>query len=192
MDKSNSKHNLWSRRKFGKAAIAAKILIASGFYTLPVSCSPSEELAEGEFLEASLKEVLENAMDEIIPASSTMPSASSIGGLHYVLDVLTHFPELAPPLRVILKELEKSAKGNFLDMNSEQKTEILTQLDTSHPHSFSILKNFAYEGYYTNEAVWEKIGYQPYPTLGIGPDMEAFNESLLNRVKKSKPIFKKI
>jgi hypothetical protein len=54
-----------------------------------------------------------------------------------------------------------------------------------------VLVNFVYEGYYINEKVWELIGYEPYPTLSAGPEMEPFNEQLLDRVKQTPALYKK-
>jgi hypothetical protein len=127
-------------------------------------------------------------MDQIVPASDTMPSASSVGGVEYILSVLESYPDLIASMVEILNNLEqltqKTHQKNFVDVSSEQRIQILSAYESTHPELFSILRNFVYESYYVNEKVWKLIGYEPHPTLSAGPEMEPFDPGLLERVKK--------
>jgi hypothetical protein len=69
---------------------------------------------------------------------------------------------------------------------------VLTTIEQTEPELFKILKDFTYESYYTNKAVHELISYEPYPTGTSGPEMEPFDEKLLDRVKNSPSMYTKI
>lgn len=186
--------NNWSRRQFSKAVISAQLLLASGILTLPMACAddkkPTTLFTESE------ADTLKHAMDEIIPANERMLSASQAGVLAYVLNILEELPELVPLFQEALalietKSMEVYSYG-FAELDSEQRIAILQAMESSDPELFGVLKNFTYEGYYTSEAVFPLIGYEPHPTGTSGPDMEPFDEGLLDRVKNTPPMYIKI
>jgi hypothetical protein len=185
--------NIWSRRKFSKAAISAQILISSGILNIPTGCSTLDQSKEGELLDFSLQNTLKLAMDEIIPQSNAMPSASNVGGVDYILDVLKDYPDLVAPFQRLLIELNTQSKESsdqaFIGLDQQQRIDVLYNFERTQPELFNILKDFVYESYYTNEEVWKIIGYEPYPTLSAGPEMDPFDDRLLERVKELSPLF---
>ena len=185
--------NIWSRRKFSKAAISAQILISSGILNIPTGCSTLDQSKEDELLDFSLQNTLKLAMDEIIPQSNAMPSASNVGGVDYILDVLKDYPDLVAPFQRLLIELDTQSKESgdqaFIKLDQRQRIETLRQFENTQPELFNILRDFVFESYYTNKAVWELIGYNPFPTLSSGPKMDPFDENLLVRVKKMSSLY---
>jgi hypothetical protein len=186
----------WSRRKFTKAVISAQAFLASGAFVLPLSCIESNKEESDGPLNHLQQTTLKFAMDEIIPASSKMPSASAIGGLQYVLNILEELPELVPLFIGVTDKIQnqsiEQSGGPFSRLIRNDRIAILTALEQSEPPLFKILKEFTYESYYINKEVFELIKYEPHPTGTAGPNMEPFDEKLLDRVKASPPFYTKI
>ncbi|MCX2718128.1 gluconate 2-dehydrogenase subunit 3 family protein [Lentiprolixibacter aurantiacus] len=185
-----------SRREFSKAVISAQLLLASGFLTVHLACKGNKDSKAGAIFNPSQKETLSLATDEIIPANKNMPSASEVGSLQYVTSIIEEMPELAPLFNSLIDEIESQSantyKAAFASLNREQRIEVLKNLEQSSPELFNILKDFTYESYYTNEKVYSLIKYEPHPTGTSGPDMEPFDEKLLERVKNIPPMYTKI
>ena len=177
--------NLWSRRKFSKAALSFQVLIASGILNIPIACSPK---GDTRVLGLSLQKLLKLVMDEIIPSSDNMPAASEIGGIEYILNVLNEYPDLLVGFKQLLTTLKDQSRAStndeFENLNSDSRIAVLKQFEKEQSDMFSVLRDFVYESYYINEKVWKLIGYEPYPTLSTGPEMEPFDEAILERVKQ--------
>ena len=138
--------------------------MASGTLTLPLACTTTKKSNSDPLLNDAQQETLSWAMDELIPSNGIMPSASEIGGVAYIM--------------TIIKSAERIA--------------VLKHIEEHQPQLFKVLKEFTYESYYTNETVFPLIGYEPYPTGSKGPEMEPFDDTLLDRVKALKPTYIKI
>lgn len=187
---------LWSRRKFSKAVLSLQTLVTAGALNTTFGCSSKEELAESKKFSPSLEKLLQMAMDEIIPGTDKMPAASEAQVMLYIYDVLEEYPNLVDGIKQILSELEQlsqSLEGDSFDsLTRDSRIAVLKQYENKKPDNFTVLLNFVYEGYYINEKVWKLIGYEPYPTLTAGPEMQPFNEQLLDRVKQSATFYKKV
>lgn len=185
----------WSRRKFSKAVVSAQLLLASGALTIPLACKSKEQGSEAEFNPAQ-KETLELAMDEIIPANEKMPSASQIGSLEYVKGIIEELPELSPLFHGLIEEIESQSQlisgTGFATLNRKERINVLQSIEKSSPELFKTLKDFTYESYYTNEKIYSLINYDPHPTGTAGPEMDPFDDTLLDRVKTLPPIYIKI
>ena len=190
---TNSK---WSRRRFSKAVISAQLLLASGALTLPLACAKTKKDESDSPLDNSQQETLKFAMDEIIPANEKMPSASDIGSVTYVLNIMEELPDLHPLFQSLTDKIEvhslQNSNSSFSDLNKKERVNILINFELTEPELFKVLKDFTYESYYTNEKVFELIKYEPHPTGTLGPKMEPFNEKLLERVKGIPPMYTKI
>jgi len=189
-------NNKWSRRRFTKAVISAQALIASGALILPLACKETEKTEGKSALDSSQQNTLGFAMDEIIPANEKMPSASEIGGVSYVIKILEELPDLSPLFISLIDKIEdqslQQSNSGFSKLNNVKRIAVLTTIEQTKPELFKVLKDFTYESYYTNKSVYELISYEPYPTGTSGPEMEPFDEKLLDRVKNSPPMYTKI
>lgn len=189
-------NNKWSRRRFNKAVISAQFLLASGALTLPLACTKIKKDESDFALDDSQQRTLKFAMDEIIPANKKMPSASEIGSVTYVLNILGELPDLLPLFQSLSDKIEvrsiQNSNSSFSDINKEDRINILTNFEQTDPELFKVLKDFTYESYYTSKEVYELINYEPHPTGTTGPKMESFDEKLLDRVKTSPPMYTKI
>ena len=186
----------WSRRRFTKAILSAQALMASGTLTLPLACAETKKNEGNLALDSSQQETLRLAMDEIISAYGKMPSASKIGSLDYVLNILEELPDLSPLFVGLIASIEAQSRQRvnvpFSKLSSEKRINVLTAIEQTEPELFKVLKDFTYESYYTNSTIHGLIAYEPYPTGTSGPEMEPFDEKLLNRVKNAPPIYIKI
>jgi hypothetical protein len=186
----------WSRRKFSKAVISAQLLLASGALSLPLACAKTKNSESDSPLNKEQLGTLKLAMDEIIPANDTMPSASEIGSVAYVVNIVEDLPDLALLFQSLtdkIEELSLQSSGSvFSELNRKERINLLTNFEQTEPDLFNVMKNFTYESSYTNEKVFELINYEPHPTGTMGPDMEPFDEKLLDRVKKLPTMYTKI
>ncbi|MCW5516029.1 gluconate 2-dehydrogenase subunit 3 family protein [Muriicola sp. Z0-33] len=189
-------NNKWSRRSFTKAVISAQALIATGALTLPVACAETKKTEGDAPLDSQQQKTLKYAMDEIIPANEKMPSASEIGGVGYVLNILEELLELTPLFISLTDKIEAHSlqhfSSDFSTLNKDNRIAVLTNMEQSEPELFKVLKDFTYESYYTNKEVYELIKYEPHTTGTFGPEMTPFDEKLLDRVKTGPPTYTKI
>lgn len=189
---TKAKNNNWSRRRFTKAILSAQALIASGVLTLPASCLPTPESP----FTASEKEVLKLVMDEIIPANKIMPSASTAGGIDYIITILKELPELTPLFKNAIKRIDQVSQhqrnDHFSSLESKNRVIVLKEIENTDSELFNVVKDFTYESYYTNESIHQRIGYIAYSTGSSGPSMEPFDEQLLERVKNLSPMYTNI
>ena len=182
----------WSRRRFSKAIISAQLLLASGVLTLPLACAKDKKSKNDSVLDRSQQEILKFAMDEIIPANEKMPSASEVGGVTYILEIIEELPELLPLFEGLITQIDELSNHKFSKIDKSERITILKTIEENKPELFKVLKDFTYESYYTNDTVFNLIGYEPHPTGTAGPKMEPFDESLLNRVKNLPQMYTKI
>ena len=186
----------WSRRRFSKSVISAQLLLASGALTLPLACAKSKKSDHDSTLDNSQQETLKLVMDEIIPANEKMPSASEIGSVAYVINIIKDLPELSPLFQSSINKIKnrslQKSKASFSDLNKQERINILIEFEQTEPKLFGVLKDFTYESYYTSESVYKLIKYEPHPTGTAGPKMDPFNEKLLDRVKNIPPMYTKI
>ena len=187
------KSSQWSRRKFSKAILSLQALVATGALNINAGCVSEKKSNDSALLDTTAQNRLKLAMDEIIPASGNMPSASEVDGIDYILKVLKGYPELIEPfdkMLFTLNELSKSIENtDFEKLNNASRIAVLQQFEKDQPQMFSVLQNFVYESYYINEKVWKLIGYEPYPTSSAGPQMEPFDEAMLDRVKQMSSLY---
>ncbi len=185
-----SNPNLWTRRKFSKAALAAQALLSMGLLSV-TGCSPASK--DHQLSDTALKDILAKALDTIIPATENMPAASDLKSVEYIYEVLAEYEDLKTLFQQILSDLNvaarKQASKGFPELDTTICTEVLKAFEAAQPQSFGVLKNFAYESYYTNPKIWGLIGYEPYPTLSAGPKMDPFDPALLKRVKDLPPLY---
>jgi hypothetical protein len=130
---------------------------------------------------------LQKAMDAIIPPGDGMPSASEAGGLRYLTTLMQKEPGIAAEINQCLLLLDETATALFEkpvdQLSAEQLVSTLARFEAQKPVSFALLRDYVYESYYTQAAVWKLIGYDFYPTDHSGPHMQAFDDSVLAPVR---------
>ena len=189
----------WTRRKFLKTILQSSAVVGSATVTKIVKGAgrPAalQEGASSPRSDARRAELLRAAMDEIIPASDAMPSASRAGGVEYLERVIRESPqvklEFEAGLTVLEEVCRREFEKGFLRLSSPERVAALDELkNRSAPGFFAVLRDFVYEAYYTRPQVWKLIGYEFHPTNQGGPRMKSFDESVLAKVRKMPKLYR--
>jgi hypothetical protein len=187
----------FTRRELLETGIAGSIAIGVGDGLIKLSTPlnyrvPSAVAAPEREESARLRLV----MDEIIPATDSMPAASEVGGVDYLTRLMSSDREIAEKFRSALAAVEKISRAqltaSFVSLNKEKRLEVLIALEYEDQHSFDSVRDYIYEAYYTNERVWKLVGYHNFPTTDVGPHMSAFDEQLLVNVRKRPKMYREI
>jgi hypothetical protein len=171
------------------ASIAASALLQS-------SCLRSPESPSALGLDGSATETLIAVIDEIIPAGDGMPAASEVGTLPYFELIAASEAALPETVQASLRTADTMSQERFgspfTSVSRERRVEILSAFEKGDAVLFKKLRDYVYEASYLQPRVWTLIGYDPYPTNAAGPQMEPFDEALLNRVRGMSPLFKEV
>ena len=190
-----------SRRLFLKTSMESSLALGTLSMATLVSVAPiSIVTAQGPSssgIDPRLEELLRVTMDTIIPATDGMPSASAVGGVHYLEQLAQSDPLIRIKLEQSLRALDevslKYFKSEFSSLTQGQRIEALKQFETqSTPELFTDLRDFVYESYYTQPQVWKLIGYEFYPTNHRGPHMNPFDEAVLTQVRKMGKLYREV
>jgi hypothetical protein len=172
----------WTRRNFLRSSLAAPLILGSAGGPSGARRSPANAA-----LSVTQRETLEAAMDEIIPASDGMPSASAVGGVEYLSSLAEGNAGICEELKKSLDELDRSCRREFgrrfAAIARQQRVGALERLERRDAKLFASLRDNVYEAYYTQPHVWALIGYQFDPTNGPGPTMKPFDPSILAQVR---------
>jgi Gluconate 2-dehydrogenase subunit 3 len=146
---------MYSRREFlirsaGIAVVFPSGVRVLGFLDLPTN-PPSSRLTR-----ENLK-LLAAVMDEIIPQSDEMPSASAAGGVAYLEQLGWQYTnvleEIRDFLRVVQQTSQKELRVEFGALEQERLTAVLKDIEKSRPKLFSSFVAYVYEAYYTRPQV---------------------------------------
>lgn len=191
----------WTRRKFLESTLKGSIM-AGGAVTAGVimpadahAGTPSEQ--EPEPFNTQQRKLLRATMDEIIPASDGMPSASEAGGVDYLTRLAGKNPRIEKELQKSLGALEllslKQFGKQFTSLAPAVRVEALKKFEAQRPRqNFVKLRDHVYEAYYTQPRVWKLLGYLFYPTNGPGPHMKPFDPASLDKVRKMPKLYREI
>jgi hypothetical protein len=120
------------------------------------------------------------AVDCLIPASDRMPSASAAGAVGYIERLGAREADLAQQFSRALAGLG----AGFSGFSEAQQVEAMRTLERSDAPAFAALRDAVYEAYYTNPAIWPRLGY----TFRKGPRktaaLEPFDAGQLARVRR--------
>ncbi len=189
----------WTRREFLATGLAAPLVSGAAVSTLSaelVQLAPAKKL-KASGLSLRQGEVLRAAMDEIVPAGGGMPAASEVGGVGYLDRLAGETPELGQQLNSSLELLEtvsrKHFKKKFLRLSRAERVEVLTKLEKEEaPDLFAALRAAVYEAYYTQPAVWKRIGFEFYPPERPGPLPAPFDNAVLARVRRLPKLYREV
>ncbi|MBV8830427.1 MAG: gluconate 2-dehydrogenase subunit 3 family protein [Acidobacteriaceae bacterium] len=172
-----------SRRGFLKTGVAAPVLVSA--------IQPAAQA-----LPQQTQTTLKTVMDLIIPAGDGMPSASEAGGMRYLENLMQPNKDVASDLQQGLDVVEafsqRSFNRPFADLEKNDQIAVLKQIESTAAGVFDRLRAYVYESYYTQPAIWKRIGYELYPTDHMGPHMKPFDDSLLANVRKMPKLYKDV
>jgi hypothetical protein len=180
----------WRRRRF---LAVAGVSTAAGLLGRDALLRAA---ARASILTGAERATLRAFADAIIPAGAGMPAASEAGAAAYV-DVLASADEtIGGQLRDALKAIDDAARAargrGFTRLDAPGRAAVLAALENTAPDTFHPAKNLVYEGYYTQPAVQDALGYRFIPAGVEGPPVEPFEEHLLVRVKGLAPFYRRV
>ncbi|HKU24706.1 MAG TPA: gluconate 2-dehydrogenase subunit 3 family protein [Candidatus Sulfotelmatobacter sp.] len=186
-----------SRRRFLQGGLAASLAIGSGAMVCSSAAPAVTPKTDSSARNDSDKHALLRAViDEIIPAGNGMPAASDAGVLTYLERLADQNPDFGKRLDQSLVSIEDLSQSRFhkkfLRVAVRQRMPILQKMEKLHPDSFSFLRDYTYEGYYTQPKIWSLMGYQFKPTNGGAPHMKPFDESVLAQVRTRPKYYREV
>ena len=140
------------------------------------------------FLSPSQREILTAAVDRIIPPGDGVPGAGEVGAAQHVEGICGVSPQSRALLTSGLKAIE-AASGNahsqgFSSLSDDDRTALLKQMESQEPEFFAVLVRETYSGYYSSQAVLRAKGLPLNPPQPEGYEVEPFDASLLEGVRK--------
>src|SRR4030095_723661 len=134
-------------------------------------------------------ELLGAAMDEVIPQSDRMPSASAAGGVAYVQQLCWQYDNISKDIRAFLHVLQKASEEEssigFADLESQRRVALMKGIDKSSAKLFSGFVAYVYEAYYTRPQV------QGLLSCSIPAVPDDNDELFLAPVRKLAPSYRK-
>jgi hypothetical protein len=180
----------WTRRRFLAAAGAST---AAG---LAFGQRRARGATSAPALTRRERATLRAFADEIIPAADGMPAASEVGAVSYLEALAARDEDVRRQLRAAAAALDagaQSAEGRSLPgLGREARVAVITRLERSAADTFATARNLVYEGYYTQQQVTKRLGFDFVPIDRPAPPLEPFDERLLERVKRMPPLHRQV
>ena len=142
------------------------------------------------------RELLTAVLNRLIPEHENRPAAGDLGTGEFVESVAANAPVLTRMFIEGLTAIEIVAggrdPGGFAALADEEKDGVLRAVETRRPDFFGELVNQTYNGYYTNDTVYDSIGYNILlpPEPGAQPDL--LDVALLETQRQRPPFWTKV
>lgn len=140
------------------------------------------------FLSAQQQELLIAVVDRIIPAADGVPGAGELEVAEHVEGISGVTTQARSLLVSGLKAIEATSgrihsKG-FSGLSDFEKTDVLQEVETLHKKFFNALIQETYSGYYSHPVVLRAKDLPLSAPQPIGYEVEPFDMSLLEPVRK--------
>jgi hypothetical protein len=174
-----------SRREFLVRSLQLTVAMPSGISALAqlTAAKPSAEFSRDEL------NLLAAAMDEVIPQSDRMPSASAAGGIAYVQQLAWQYASIAEDIGAFLHVLQQASEKEFgirfAALESQRRVALMKGIEKSNAKLFSSFVAYTYEAYYTRPQV------QGLLSCSIPAVTDDNDELLLAPVRKLAPLYRK-
>jgi hypothetical protein len=190
--RSKTMRRSWTRRRFLKTAAAGTFAATGAVRTVAALSVAGTRPAPSPF-NAGMRVTLASAMDEILPAADGMPAASGAGVMRYLEEISARDGEVRRDIRRAAMALERRSRPyRFVSLSAARRVHAIALLEKEEPAVFGSLRDFVYEGYYTNPEIWRRIGFEFYGPERPGPGMPAFDQSAVERVRATPPLYRKV
>lgn len=140
----------------------------------------------------SQRSLLTDVLNRIIPPKDKLPGAGNLGIAEYIEGVVSANTSLTRLFNDGLAKISVAAGQGFSDLPDATKDKLLRGVESDSPAFFDQLVLHCYNGYYTNQIVFDAIGYKlpDPPKPGAQPDL--LEVSLLDQQRKRDPFWKKV
>lgn len=140
------------------------------------------------FLSQQQRALLRAVLDRILPANDGLPGAGELGAAEHVEGIAGLSQRTRRFLSEGLKATDVASvrvhSRAFAELSDEDKVGVLKQVESERADFFQLLVQQAYAGYYTNPRVLRAKGLRVRPPQPEGFELDDFDESLLNNVRK--------
>ncbi len=142
------------------------------------------------------RELLDAALDRIIPAEGNRPGAGALGIGDFVESVAVGEPGLIRLLVQGLSAIEIAAAergpDGFAALPGDAQDAALRSVEESSSEFFGQLVLQVYNGYYTNLTVFGTIGYTVSSLPVSGAKLELLDETLLEAQRQRPPFWTRV
>lgn len=135
-------------------------------------------------------------LDHVIPPSADgrMPGAGAVGLADRISRELSARPGVLEVVRGGLASLDRIARGErgdpFAKLPAADRRGVLDQVSAAEPGLVPSLAFPTYIAYYEHPTVLAALGLEPRPPHPQGYELEAFDESLLEGVRRRSPSYR--
>ena len=142
------------------------------------------------------RQLLDAALDRIIPLQGQRPGAGALGVGDFVESAAAGEPGLTRLFVQGLAAIEIAAAGRgpdgFAALPADAQDAALRAVEASHAEFFDQLVLQVYNGYYTNLTVFEAIGYDLPSSPVAGAKIELLDETLLEAQRQRPPFWTRV
>lgn len=159
-----------------------------------------EEVTEFLILSRAQQRTLAAWAERLVPAEGPWPSAAAVEAHMYADNSAARSPLLRSMLLRAVDLLDREARADhgrgFVECGEDERDELLRGLESGEDAVlFDLVLELLFEGYYRApqvlEVVEQRTGFQVMaPVEGV--EIEAFDESLLERVKGLPPLIREL
>ena len=140
--------------------------------------------------------VLTRVMDLIIPPDGDFPGAGGLGLSERLERASLRYGRLRSGLLTVLDamslDIASRIEGGFAALDEERQIAALATVESDLPVQFSEFVELVYETYYTDSRVYERIGWAGRPPQPEGFELEPWDPSILENVRKREPFWREV
>lgn len=140
--------------------------------------------------------VLTRVMDLIIPPDGEFPGAGGLGLAERLEQSSLRYGRLRSGLLTVLDamslDIASRIEGGYAALDEERQIVALATVESDLPVQFSEFVELVYETYYTDSRVYERIGWAGRPPQPEGFDLEPWDPSILETIRKREPFWREV
>jgi len=129
-------------------------------------------------------------MDRVIPPVDDLPGAGGMGLAAEVIDRSRSDPRFWYALQTVLEALP--AADDFSERNADARDAAIGRVESAHPHEFGLWLDAVYTIYYMQPKVHQRIGWHGRSPQPDGNQMPPWDESVLEKVRRREPFWRKV
>src|SRR5438445_31893 len=145
-------------------------------------------------LDDAQRALLTSVLNRLVPARTDLPGA---GDLDVGASIESAMAGSAPLRRLLLDGLveiavtcERQHHSTFVESATATQTQVLKEIENTHPTFFDTLVGYTYRGYYTLPAVHQAIGHDSRPPQPQGHRLPPFDPALLTQQRERLPFWR--
>ena len=146
------------------------------------------------FFSEQQRTLLYAVLDHIVPPNGDLPAAGELRVAEHVEGVAGLSQGTRRLFSEGLKSIEVTSvqmhSSEFVELSDEDKVGVLRQVESQNPDFFSALVVQTYAGYYTNPKVLRAKGLKLRPPQPQGYELDEFDMSLLENVRKRGKVYR--